>query len=141
MEPAGSNNLRFDTVVEADYSPYIMALYSTDTRPGKRPVFFVQGQFQEGDALAVTTGQTAFTLEENQTLLERWHLSIPADGRESHTIRYLPAQEVVQLYLLKSGSWNLVQPENMGTYLAFDAPGRRWSWQLSVHPPADKPGC
>lgn len=116
-------DLHFDTVVEADYSPYITALYSTDTRPEERPVFFVQGQFQEGDALTVATGQTAFTPEENQTLLERWHLSIPADGLESHTIRYLPAQERVQLYLLKSGSWSRIQPEDMGTYLAFDAPG------------------
>lgn len=116
-------NLRFDTVVEANYFPYITALNSTDTRPGERPVFFVQGQFREGDALTVTPGKKEFVPAENQTLVERWHLSIPADGLESHTIRYLPAQEGLQLYLLKSGSWSRIQPENMGTYLAFDAAG------------------
>lgn len=116
-------NLHFDTVVEANYFPYITALNSTDARPGEHPVFFVQGQFREGDVLTVTPGKKEFVPAENQTLVERWHLSIPADGLESHTIRYLPGQEGLQVYLLKSGSWSRIQPEDMGTYLAFDAAG------------------
>ena len=116
-------NLHFDTVVEANYFPYITALNSTDTRSGEHPVFFVQGKFREGDALNVTPGKKEFVPAENQILVERWHLSIPADGLESHTIRYLPGQEGLQLYLLNGGSWSRIQPENMGTYLAFDAAG------------------
>lgn len=116
-------DLHFDTVVEARYSPYITALGSPQTRPDDRPVLFVQGLFQEGDALTVTPGETEFGTREGQTLLEQWHIAIPADGLESHTIRYLPGQEDVQLYLLKNGSWNRLHPEDMGTYLAFDAVG------------------
>lgn len=117
------NNLRFDTVVQADYLPYITALQSQQTRPADRPVFFVEGRFQEGDALSVTRGKTTYHTTEDMTLLEQWTLCIPADGLESHTIRYLPTQENVQLYLLKSGSWTRIQPEDMGTYLALEASG------------------
>lgn len=116
-------NLRFDTVVEANYLPYITALNSTDSRIGDRPVFFVQGHFQEKDILETAHGKTEFHPGANQKLLESWHLSIPADGLASHTIRYLPGQENIHLYLLKSGSWSSIQPENIGSYLAFEAAG------------------
>lgn len=116
-------NLHLDTVVEANYLPYITALNSTDNRVGERPIFFVQGQFQERDILETAPGKSEFTAGADQKILEQWHLSVPADGLASHTIRYLPIQEKVQLYLLKSGSWSRIQPEAMGAYLAFDAAG------------------
>lgn len=116
-------NLRFDTIVEATYLPYITALDSADRRADERPVFFVQGQFQERDFLELAPGKTEFLPGANESLLEQWCLSVPADGLASHTIRYLPEQEKVQLYLLKSGTWSSIQPEAMGAYLAFDAAG------------------
>lgn len=117
------SNLRFDTVVEANYMPYLTALASENIRPDGRPVLFVQGQFQETDTLTVKPGKTVFQPGSNQKLLEQWSLSIPADGLAEHRIRYLPGQQKVQLYVLKSGSWTRIQPEDMGTYLAFDAAG------------------
>lgn len=115
--------LHFDTVVTAQYFPRITALASDDVRPEGSPVVFVQGQFQEGDFLSLRSGQTEFTLSENETLLEQWQLSIPADGLESHTLRYLPEQENVTIYLLKNGNWMAAETEEMGSYLAFTASG------------------
>lgn len=115
--------LHFDTVVTAQYFPRISALATADVRPEGSPVLFVQGQFQEGDYLSLQPGQREFTLSEHQTLLEHWVLSIPADGLESHTLRYLPEQENVTIHLLKSGNWIEVETEEMGSYLAFAASG------------------
>lgn len=131
-------NLRFDTVVEANYLPYITALDSADCRDDERPVFFVQGQFQERDYLETVSGKTEFIPGTKGKLLEQWHLSIPADGLASHTIRYLPEQEKVQLYLLKSGTWSSIQPETMGTYLAFDASGSDVEIAVATSDPAGR---
>ena len=120
---ADLTDLRFDTVVEAAYYPYITALYATQTRADGKPVLFVQGQFQDGDSLVTAPGTTPFPETENQPLLEQWHISIPADGLESHTIRYLPAQEDTAVYLLRNGSWSAIAAEAMGSYLAFEAAG------------------
>ena len=120
---ADLTDLRFDTVVEAAYYPYITALNAAQTRADGKPVLFVQGQFQDGDSLVTAPGTTPFPETENQPLLEQWHISIPADGLESHTIRYLPAQEDVAVYLLRNGSWSAIAAEAMGSYLAFEAAG------------------
>ena len=116
-------DLRFDTVVTADYLPYITSLNAQELRYDSRPVFFVQGQFQERDAIEVEHGASQTFRKEGLIMQEQWTLSIPADGQESHTIRFLPGQEDTHLYVLKNGSWVKVHPETMGTYLCFDAVG------------------
>ena len=113
-------NLRFDTVVTAEYLSYSTALPSAECREDGRPVFFVQGQFPEGAALTVSDGSTAFVPEEGQTLLETWHLSLPADGTPE-SIRYLPDRDGVTLYRLDGGSWKEISTEEMGSYLQFAA--------------------
>lgn len=112
-------DLRFDTVVEATYYPFLTSLSSAQHRDGDQAIAFVQGKFQEGDALELTPGTTAFDGE----VVEQWKISVPADGQQTHTIRYLPTQEDVQVYVLRSGSWSKVPFQQMGSYLAFSADG------------------
>ena len=114
-------DLRFDTVVEASYYPYITSLHSTQARPESKPILFVQGQFQDGDNLTIVPGTTSFPETQEHPVLEQWHISIPADGLESHTIRYLPVQDRTVVYLLRNGSWSKASTEEMGSYLAFEA--------------------
>ena len=115
-------DLRFDTIVTVEYFPYITALNSTDVRSDGNPVLFVQGQFQEGDALTSLAATTDFAASEHQQLLEHLCISIPADGLESHTIRYLPTEDCT-IYILKNGNWARAETEEMGSYLAFSASG------------------
>lgn len=133
-------NLRFDTVVTADYLPYITALNTQDVRADNRPVFFVQGQFQEQDELTAQAGASEAFQREGLTVQEQWTLSIPADGLESHTIRYLPAQEKTQLYLLRNGSWLRIHPESLGTYLSFEAAGAQVELTAAVPDSAQRNG-
>lgn len=116
-------DLRFDTQVEVEYYPYMTALNSSSLRPDGRSVLFVQGKFKSGDSIEVAPGTAQFPGDEHIRLLECWHISIPADGLESHNIRYLPAEEDVAVYLLKNGIWSKLSPETMGSYLEFEAPG------------------
>ena len=41
------NNLHIDTEVTAVYTPYVSALSNKDARENGRPIFFVEGQFDE----------------------------------------------------------------------------------------------
>jgi len=120
---ADLTNLIFDTVVEVEYIPHITAIHSTDVRPNGNPVLFVQGQFQAGDVITAVRGATEFVSDDHQELLEQWRVSIPADGLEGHTIRYLPTDSAVTIYLQKNGAWVKADAEEMGSYLAFAVTG------------------
>ena len=60
-----------------------------------------------------------FAPEQGQTLLETWHLSIPADGTPE-SVRYLPDRDGVRLCLWDGETWQELSTEEMGSYLRFD---------------------
>ena len=110
------NNLRFDTVVTAEYMPFRSALQSKNEREDGRSVFFVEGQFHEHDALYAlelapdredfpfladdrhTAIENYFSFLRERTLpamtvyrsvAEQWELHFPRDTSDTHTVRYL----------------------------------------------------
>ena len=114
-------DLRFDTVVTAEYTAYRASLQSDAQRVDGRSVFFVEGEFNETDTLtaaAQTPDPNAFPqLADNRrtalknyfsflsertlpamtvyrSVAEQWELSFPRDALAEHTIRYLPPEEV-----------------------------------------------
>lgn len=130
------NDLRFDTTVTAVYEPYVTALGCDSSRSAGRSVFFVKGAFTDGDALGAspavldfspgTDGLPGRLRSYRKTLLEQWHLSIPDDGLDVHTVRYLPPEGVsdrLELYCLTSSGWTRMDMESAGSYLCFDAVG------------------
>ena len=114
-------DLRFDTVVTAEYNAYRASLQSDAQRADGRSVFFVEGEFNETDTLTATAQtpdpdafpqladdrRTAlknyFSFLSERTLpamtvyrsvAEQWELSFPRDALAEHTIRYLPPEDV-----------------------------------------------
>ncbi len=114
-------DLRFDTVVTAEYTAYRASLQSDAQRADGRSVFFVEGEFNETDTLTVaaqtpdpnafpqladnrrTALKNYFSFLSERTLpamtvyrsvAEQWELSFPRDALAEHTIRYLPPEEV-----------------------------------------------
>ena len=114
-------DLRFDTVVTAEYTAYRASLQSDALRADGRSIFFVEGEFNEKDTLtasAQTPDPGAFPqladdrrtalrnyfsfLSERtlpamtvyRSLAEQWELSFPRDALAEHTIRYLPPEGV-----------------------------------------------
>lgn len=116
-EAVSLQNLRFDTAVEAVYTPYLTALPSVETRADGRPIFFCEGQFDDENELVITAKANTpadfaplFKTEPSQTLseylsdlfagnfsgwqvkrdiVEQWQISVPDDGVSSHTLRFL----------------------------------------------------
>ena len=60
-----------------------------------------------------------------QALTERWKLSIPDNGEQTHTLRYLPPEESgrLRLYLHTEAGWSQVQAREIGRYLVFPVTG------------------
>ncbi len=114
-------DLRFDTVVSAEYDPYRASLQSEETREDGRSIFFVEGEFHAKDSFTATAQtpdpdefpqladdrhtaiENYFSFLSERTLpamtvyrsvVEQWQLAFPRDALAEHTIRYLPPDGV-----------------------------------------------
>lgn len=146
------HGLHLDTVVTAVYDALLPTLSSEQTRKDGRPVILAGGDFNDGDTMAATA--LTLTPEEfhaadgsladraanwfsylkdgqlppltvNRRVAEQWRVSLPDDGQETHTLRYLPAQDAshLRLYVNDGGGWQAVSCDTVGSYLSFTAGG------------------
>lgn len=146
-------NLHFDTVVTAVYEAYTPALASEQTRDGGLAILLVEGNYNDGSAIAMTTQSltpAAFDVQSgtvfdriqgyfsclrrgeipsttaNAEVLEQWHVELADDGQDTHTLRYLPpdGQKNIRIYVRENGgSWQETGCDTMGSYLTFTASG------------------
>ena len=124
-------NLVFDTTVSVIYKQYITAIGSEEKRDNGREIFFVQGQFTEGDGILVTEGcdtsdlilaEHTFTMDQ---LVEGWVLSIPRDNSEINRVHFLPSNEHARIFIKVNGAWEEVEATEFGSYLTFDVGGEK----------------
>lgn len=146
------HGLHLDTVVTAVYDALLPTLSSEQTREDGRPVILAGGDFNDGDTMAATA--LTLTPEEfhaadgsfadraanwfsylkegqlppltvNRRVAEQWRVSLPDDGQETHTLRYLPSQDAshLRLYVNDGGGWQAVSCDTVGSYLSFTAGG------------------
>ena len=146
-------NLHFDTVVTAVYEAYTPALASEQTRDGGLAILLVEGNYNDGSAIAMTAQSltpAAFDIQSgtvfdriqgyfsclrcgeipsttaNAEVLEQWHVELADDGQNAHTLRYLPpdGQKDIRIYVRENGgSWQETGCGTMGSYLTFTASG------------------
>jgi len=145
-------DLHLDTVVTAVYDALLPTLSSEQTREDGRPIILAGGDFNDGDTMAATA--LTLTPEEfhaadgsfadraanwfsylkegqlppltvNRRVAEQWRVSLPDDGQETHTLRYLPSQDAshLRLYVNDGGGWQAVSCDTVGSYLSFTAGG------------------
>lgn len=129
------SNLTMDTTVSAVYTTYIAGLTSEAQRASERAVFYVEGDFSDEHALVVLPlTNNLYQVETENTnalhgiffsreLEEQWKVVIPKDGREVHTLRYLPSDISVrepEIYVHEDNVWVKANPTVLGSYYAFD---------------------
>lgn len=117
------SDLRFDTTVTA--------LAAGDTEDG-RPALLAEGLFRTGDTLQAVQADTA---DAPRGAAGVWTLTLPADGEESHTIRWrVPADGAKRYtgYTAADGGWKKAQTSTVGRYLCFALPSD--SAQFAVVP-------
>ena len=144
-------DLRFDTTVTAEYRRSETALGSEITRENGRPVVYVIGQFQEGDAISTETlpveerevdrFRTGWLQTAKEQIISIFHepdyslcvdvkeklkIEIPEDGQPTHTVHYMTPDATTadyRLYLKTEDGYERVRPEVFGSYYSFEAPG------------------
>ena len=146
-------DLRFDTVVTAEYRMDETVLRSELSRDDGRAAVYVDGQFQSGDALALETlaigeneldafrGDWRQTVREHLDSIFRAHepdwsvpvnvaeklrVSFPDDGTVSHTLRYLTPDGTTKnhrLYLIGPDGPVRVYPGSFGSYYLLEVQG------------------
>ncbi len=153
-------DLRFDTTVRAEFRLDESVLRSPLTRADGRAAVYVDGRFQSGDGVQLTSVPVEegdlglFSLTWQQTVreqlrsifrehspdysipvsvAERLRVSFPEDGLDTHSLRYLPPDghtENYRLYLKEGDGWTRVHPATFGSYFLFEVPGSEAEFAL-----------
>ena len=140
-------NLCFDTTVTAVYAPYVTALTAEASRSDGRSVFYLEGQFADGQSMTAETYtetpedfdgvpdgfweklKTCLTSRSlGREILEQWKLEIPEDGLKEHTVHYRSDgnnEKHLAVYVSSGDGWNRVETESMGSYLTFPVEGNQ----------------
>ncbi len=124
------DNLNFDTVVTAEYIPFVTTLSSDLARENGRNAIYVQGQFDDKQVLVSTSSYASsqsvsaplrlfYECEADEII----SLSIPDDGNKTHLVRFLPKNDKAKeykLYVKDGKDWKLLDTESIGKYLTFE---------------------
>lgn len=97
-----------------------------------RPALLAEGLFRTGDTLQAVQADTA---DAPRGAAGVWTLTLPADGEESHTIRWrVPANGAKRytVYTAADGGWKKAQTSTVGSYHCFALPSD--SAQFAVVP-------
>ena len=147
------DDLRFDTVVTAEYRMAETVLRSNLNRADGRALIYVDGEFQQGDSLTVTVlpveatdteyfqsswgeifrAQLRSIFKEHKPdwsvcvgVAEKLELSFPDDGLAEHTVRYLTGYEDLdhyRIYRRTDSGWEELDRDPFGSYIRFTVPG------------------
>lgn len=126
-------DLHIDKEIEAEYFTVITTVSSDNRRDGGKPIWLAEGIFTEDDTLPANqneyvnqTPPIIFLMDKTE-LCESWTLSVPNDGSETHTLRYLVNSESSrdpEIYVKNSsGEWEKAETRLIGSYLCFTANG------------------
>ena len=98
----------------------MLTLPSQDTRESGRPVFFVDGDFDEKATLSVS-GAEAEQIH-GKKAEEQWKLSCSDLSQNSYTVRYLSPKETAkgyQVYVKQGEQWEKADCTTFGSYFVF----------------------
>lgn len=113
--------LHFDKTVTAEYERYVLTLASLDSRDSGRPIFLMDGDFDE-DAKLTVADEEASEMINGEKAIEIWKLTCSDSSQENYTIRYLSPEETPEGYVIfvkQDGTWKKADTESFGSYLVF----------------------
>lgn len=112
-----TENIRFDQVIDAVYTPLSTVVSGTEQRADGRPILLAEGSFGTGD-LTMTASDAAPLVPGQHT--ESWQFTLPETAGSSWQLHYLPQQKNTAVYLKNAdGSWRRADTTADGSYLVF----------------------
>ncbi len=121
------SNVSFGAEINAVYSELISSLSSIELRENGLPIIIAEGSFTSGDKLTALSGAGSGYVSS-----DTWTVTLPDDGSDVHTIRYLPAvnPKKAAVTVTENGTARTADTELDGSYLVFTANGS--SFDISV---------
>lgn len=119
------SNLHFDKTVTAAYARYVLTLPSQASRTSGRPVFLMDGDFDDQAVLAATQSESPERVN-GRAAAEQWHLFCSDPAQESYTVRCLPPDENPEgwaVFVRGEDSWQKASCSAFGSYLVFAVTG------------------
>ena len=113
--------LHFDKTVTAEYARHVLTLPSQTTRESGRPVFLMDGNFDEKATLTVSNIENTEQIH-GKKVEEQWKLSCSDTSQDSYTIRYLSPEETAEghcVYVKQDDQWKKIDCTIFGSYLVF----------------------
>lgn len=122
----------FDERIHAVYTSYVTALETSETRNDSMALALTDGTFKEEDVLTLEAWEGQTETAGGKNCIEAWTLTIPEDGSESHTVRYLPpeGEKGIEIYVLNGNNWNPVEWKEDGKYLVFEVQEQQVTFQV-----------
>lgn len=112
-----TENIRFDQVIDAVYTPLSTVVSGTELREDGRPILLAEGSFGTGD-LTMTASDAAPLAAGQHT--ESWQFTLPETAGSSWQMHYLPRKKNTAVYLKNTdGSWRRADTTADGSYLVF----------------------
>lgn len=114
-------DLHFDKSVTAEYERYVLTLPSEVARESGRPVFLMDGDFDE-NATVTVSGVEETEWIHGKKAEEQWKLSCSDASQDSYTVRYLSPEETAEGYCVyekQDGQWKKADCTTFGSYLVF----------------------
>lgn len=127
-------NVKNDTDVTVEYVRYLTTLASMQKRNNKQSVILVDGEFEEGSTIQVSSGkpENYASLED---ITECWKVEFTDDGNATHQFRYQAPDgqtKGVTIYVKTGETWTEADTELMGAYYLFDVDGNKAEIAVSV---------
>lgn len=127
-------NVKNDTDVTVEYVRYLTTLASMQKRNNKQSVILVDGEFEEGSTIQVSSGkpENYASLED---ITECWKVEFTDDGNATHQFRYQAPDgqtKGVTIYVKTGETWTEPDIELMGAYYLFDVDGNKAEIAVSV---------
>lgn len=112
-----TENIRFDQVIDAVYTPLSTVVAGTELRDDGRPILLAEGSFGTGD-LTMTASTDAPLAAGQHT--ESWQFALPENDGSAWQMHYLPQKKNTVIYLKNAdGSWRRADTVEDGSYLVF----------------------
>ena len=127
-------DVKNDTDVTVEYVRYLTTLASMQKRNNKQSVILVDGEFEEGSTIQVSSGkpENYASLED---ITECWKVEFTDDGNATHQFRYQAPDgqtKGVTIYVKTGETWTEADTELMGAYYLFDVDGNKAEIAVSV---------
>lgn len=112
-----TEDIRFDQVIDAVYTPLSTVVAGTELRDDGRPILLAEGSFGTGDLTMAASTDAPLAAGQHT---ESWQFTLPENDGSAWQMHYLPQKKNTAVYLKNAdGSWRRADTVEDGSYLVF----------------------